>query len=220
MSQTKEPVDTWEMVVVHRLFRREFGLAPGLVRRVAPGDRQRSAVVADHLASITEGLHHHHTAEDELLWPLLLGRVGEFDAELVHRMEIQHDTVATLTDRAGVLLPKWRADADPMTGEELANVFDKMSVALNEHLTEEEDEILPLCSQHLTQAEWEALGKRGQEAIPRGAKAFVSLGAILADAAPWERTRFLAQLPLPVRVLWRAVGEGIYRREITKIHGA
>jgi iron-sulfur cluster repair protein YtfE (RIC family) len=220
MSQTKDPVDTWEMVVVHRLFRREFGLAPGLIRRVAAGDRERSAVVAGHLTFLTDGLHHHHTAEDELLWPLLLGRVGELDAGLVHRMETQHDTVATLTDRANDLLPKWRADADPTTGEELANVFDKMSVALNEHLSDEENEILPLCSRHLTHAEWEALGKRGQQAIPKGAKAFVSLGAILADATPRERTRFLAQLPLPARVLWRLVGKGIYRREVARIHGA
>jgi hemerythrin-like domain-containing protein len=219
MSQTKDPVDTWEMVVVHRLFRREFGLAPGLIRRVAEGDRQRSAVVADHLASLAEGLHHHHTTEDELLWPILLARVDELDAGLVHRMETQHDTVATLMDRAGELLPRWRAEADPTTGEELANIFDKLSVALNEHLAEEEDEVLPLCSRHLTQAEWDALGKRGQEAIPKGARAFVSLGAILVDAAPSERTRFLAQLPLPARVLWHVVGKGIYRREVARIHG-
>ncbi len=220
MSQTNDAVDTWEMVVVHRAFRREFGLAPGLIRRVAAGDRQRSAVVADHLVFVSDGLHHHHTAEDELLWPLLLERVGDLDAGLVHRMETQHQTVATLVERAVELLPKWRADADPTTGEELANVFEKMSVALNEHLADEETEILPLCAQHLTRTEWEAIGKRGQEAIPKGARAFVSLGGILADATPAERTRFLAMLPVPARVMWRVAGKGIYRREVARIHGA
>jgi hypothetical protein len=29
MSQTKDNVDTWDMVVVHRAFRREFGRTPG-----------------------------------------------------------------------------------------------------------------------------------------------------------------------------------------------
>jgi hemerythrin-like domain-containing protein len=219
MSQTKEPVDTWEMVVVHRAFRREFGLAPKLIRRVADGDRERAGVVADYLEFIGNGLHHHHTAEDELLWPLLLERVGELDGELVHRMETQHETVATLIAQAAELMPAWRASAAASTGEQLAVVFEKMSVALNEHLTDEETEILPLCSRYLTHAEWEALGKRGQEAIPKGAKAFVSLGGLLADATPQERSRFLAQLPLPARVMWRVAGKGIYRREVARIHG-
>lgn len=219
MSQTKRPVDTWEMVVVHRAFRREFGLAPGLIRRVADGDRARAAVVADHLDLMSDGLRHHHTTEDELLWPLLLERVGELDGDLVHRMESQHETVATLIERVAELMPQWRATASATTGEELAIVFEKMSVALNEHLTDEETEILPLCSHHLTQAEWDALGERGQEGIPKGARAFVALGGLLADATPKERTRFLAELPLAARVLWRVVGKGIYRREVERVHG-
>jgi hypothetical protein len=56
--------------------------------------------------------------------------------------------------------------------------------------------------------------------MPKGAQAFVSLGAILEDATPQERTRFLAMLPLPARVLWRVVGKGIYRREVARVHGA
>jgi hypothetical protein len=219
MSQTNDTVDTWEMVVIHRVFRREFGLAPGLIRRVADGDRRRSAVVADHLAFLTDGLHHHHTTEDELLWPKLLARVGALDGELVRRMETQHETVATLVARAGELFPRWRAEASATTGEELANVFEKLTVALNEHLTDEENEILPLCSVHLTRAEWDALGERGSEGIPKGAQGFVALGGILADATPEERTRFLAKLPVPARLMWRVVGKGIYRREVARIHG-
>jgi hemerythrin-like domain-containing protein len=220
MTRTNNTVDTWEMVVIHRMFRREFGLVPGLIRRVADGDRRRSAVVADHLTFLTDGLHHHHSTEDELLWPKLLERVGELDGELVRRMETQHETVATLIERAHELLPTWRAEAGATTGEELANTFEKMSVALNEHLSDEENEILPLCSTHLTQAEWDALGERGSEGIPKGARAFVALGAILADATPAERAMFLVHLPVPARVLWRVVGKGIYRRDVARIHGA
>jgi hemerythrin-like domain-containing protein len=220
MSQHNDTVDTWEMVVVHKAFRREFARTPELVRKVADGDTARSEVVADYLEFITDGLHHHHTAEDELLWPVLLERVGELDSELVHRMETQHELVAALVARAGELLPSWRAGADAAVGEELAATFEKMSVALNEHLDDEEVEILPLCAEHLTPAEWRAVGERGQEGIPKGAKAFVSLGGLLEDATPQERTRFLALLPLPARVMWRVVGKGIYRREVARIHGS
>jgi len=220
MSQNTDTVDTWEMGVIHRVFRREFGRAPELIRKVADGDTARSEIVAEHLAFLSDGLHHHHTAEDEMLWPVLLERVGELDGELVRRMETQHETVAALVARAGELLPSWRATADAATGEELANTYEKMAVALNEHLRDEEVEILPLCEQYLTPAEWRAVGERGQEGIPKGAKAFVSLGAILEEATPQERTRFLAMLPLPARVLWRVVGKGIYQREVARVLGA
>lgn len=151
---------------------------------------------------------------------MLLERVGELDGGLVHRMETQHQTVAALVARAGELLPSWRATADATIGEELANTVEKMSVALDEHLTDEEVEILPLCAQHLTPAEWRAVGERGQEGIPKGARAFVSLGGLLEDATPQERTQFLALLPLPARVLWQLVGTGSYRREVARVQGS
>ena len=61
MSQPQaDAIDTRDMVVVHTAFRREFGLAPALVRGVAPGDQRRADVVADHLEMLTAMLHHHH----------------------------------------------------------------------------------------------------------------------------------------------------------------
>ncbi len=98
-AQVADRPETWEMVVVHRVFRREFGALPGLVRAVPAGNVRRAAVVLAHLRELAEVLHHHHTAEDELVWPLLLERVG-LDRPLVLRMEEQHERVGALLDRA------------------------------------------------------------------------------------------------------------------------
>jgi hemerythrin-like domain-containing protein len=223
--ETKQPrptggkIDTWEMVVVHRMFRREFRLMPGLIRTVRPGDTARSEYVGDHIAALTEGLHHHHEGEDELLWPKLLGRVGSLNTSLVQRMEAQHETVATGLSTVEKLLPNWRSTADPDTGSELAVALSQVSAALDEHLTEEENEVLPLVSIYITEAEWKALGDRGKASIPKGAKGFIVLGSILEEATPVERTRFLALLPPPVRFLYKLVGAGIYRRAKARLHG-
>lgn len=83
-------VDTREMNAVHSAFRREFRLAGGLIRQVGPGDTARAAVVGAHLALIERLLHHHHTSEDTLLWPLLLERVPVELAPIVRLMEAQH----------------------------------------------------------------------------------------------------------------------------------
>lgn len=217
---TGEHVDTWEMVVVHRAFRRDFRLLPGAIRGVPAGDTARSEYVGGYVEIVTTGLHHHHTGEDELLWPKLLDRVGSLNADLVQRMESQHEQVATLLHRVDELLPRWRARAEATTRDELASVLEQASVVLNQHLDEEEKEILPLVSVYVTNAEWQALGERGKASLPKGAKAFVSLGAILEDATPEERARFLGILPPPVRLLWRVVGQGIYRRARTRLYGA
>jgi Hemerythrin HHE cation binding domain len=84
--------DVSDMYVVHRAFRREFGLMPPLIRAVQPGDTARAAVLARHARFILTGLHSHHTGEDELLWPRLLERCLP-DQELIHRMEGQHSQV-------------------------------------------------------------------------------------------------------------------------------
>src|SRR5262249_53287507 len=92
MPSTERP-DTQEMIVVHRIFRGESGLMPLMVRAVQPGDVARAELVGAHLRAYLDGLHSHHTGEDELVWPLLLARV-DLEQELVLRMEAQHETVA------------------------------------------------------------------------------------------------------------------------------
>jgi hemerythrin-like domain-containing protein len=210
-TSTTERTDTWDMIVVHRVFRREFRMAPALVRAVAPGDTVRAEVLGDHLANVAQGLHHHHTGEDEMVWPLLLERAS-MHAALINRMEAQHERLHAPLDRIGELLPRWRAHALPADRDELADLLAQASVALDEHLADEEREVLPLIEQHLSPAEWHAVGERGKATIPKGKMALVFLGAILEEATPAEKKRFLAELPGPARLLWRLTGERVYAK--------
>jgi hemerythrin-like domain-containing protein len=118
MNQAAE-VDTQEMVVVHRVFRRELRLMPALITAVRHGDHTRAAVLAEHLSDVTNGLHHHHTGEDQLLWPPLLARVSPH-ADLVHRMQRQHEHLAVLLDRIQHLTPQWRSEASADIRDDLA----------------------------------------------------------------------------------------------------
>ncbi|WP_306209536.1 hemerythrin domain-containing protein [Actinoplanes sp. RD1] len=204
-------VDTWEMVLVHRVFRREFRILPAIIRAVPPGDKARAEVVGEHLGEVSHGLHHHHEAEDELLWPIMLDRVG-LHADVVHRMEAQHLRLAELLGRLDALNSQWRASARQETRDGLADVVAQVSPVLEEHLGDEERDLLPLVSEFVTQAEWDALGERGKEILPRNdlRKALVFLGASLEEASPAEARRFLATLPLPARVLWALFGKRTY----------
>ncbi|MFC6158049.1 hemerythrin domain-containing protein [Kribbella jiaozuonensis] len=208
---TTEQADIREMLVVHRVFRREFAVLPDYVRGVPEGDHERRKIVADHARLVLDGLHFHHEGEDAELWPLLATRV-ESSAELTKRMEAQHSELATLVAEAERLLPTW----DTSTAEELAQVLDAINAAVLTHLAEEEAEILPLVAEHITPAEWARLGEHARRAM-RPNQLPLMFGAVLEDCDADERTLMLAGLPLPLRLLVKPVIEPRYRRYISKV---
>jgi hemerythrin-like domain-containing protein len=203
--------DTQEMVIVHRVFRREFRLMPQMVRATPAGDLARAELVAAHVSELTTALHHHHQGEDELLWPPLLERVTP-RAELLQRMKAEHAHVATLITEAERLVGDWRVSAAIDLRDQLADCLEQLSTALDAHLAEEEAEVLPLAAEHLSLQEWAALGERGMASIPKN-RLLVFLGYILEEASPEERASFLHHVPLPGRVAYRLIGQRQQQRE-------
>lgn len=163
--------DTWEMVIVHRVFRREFTRLPVLVRGVPAGDVARADVV------------------------------------LAHLLERAHDQAEVFGQ-----------DASPAAGEALVVTLTALAAALEEHLGDEEREVLPLVDEHISVPEWEAVGERGRAAIPKD-RMLVQLGAILEGCSREEARRFLARLPLPARVAWRLLGRRAYAAERDRVLG-
>ena len=211
ITQNAPGCETHDMVVVHRVFRREFALLPRMVRAVAPGELEQAGVVVAHAREMTAMLHHHHTAEDELVWPRLRDRAA-LDPWLLERMETQHHVLGELLDELDVALPRFAETADPTWGTGLASVLDRVSVALGEHLDEEEETILPMVARTLTVPEWEELAVRGMSAMSKP-RLLVILGHILEEADEHERAAFLQHVPLPARVAYRLVGRRRHRRE-------
>lgn len=68
--------DPFQMAMIHRTFRTEFGRIPVLVRDVAAGDTKRARTVGAYLGTMISVLHHHHSAEDDVLWPTLRAGSG------------------------------------------------------------------------------------------------------------------------------------------------
>ena len=217
-SESSSVVDTDEMVLIHTFLRREFRLAAGVLRRVRPGDTARAADVADHLDFLDRFLHHHHTIEDELLWPVLLERVPEELAPIVHLMETQHAGVEGTLATIGELLPRWRATADAGLGERLAGEYDVLYVALAEHLDAEEQRLLPIAARALSQAEWDALGEEGRSRGNRREGPLV-LGMFAYEGDPAVFTRMLGGAPRPVRAVLTRLGRRAFRKHARLIHG-
>ncbi|MEP7022993.1 MAG: hemerythrin domain-containing protein [Actinomycetota bacterium] len=214
MSITRAPAsfDTHDMVVVHRVFRREFALLPAMVRAVPPGDTRRAAVIAAHAREMINVLTHHHSAEDDFLWPRLRHR-ADLEAGLVERMEIQHERMAEILGPAGQVLEPWSRTADAQTQDRLAALLSQLPAALNKHLADEEAHILPVTADVLTAAEWQQLARRGMTSVTKPRLA-VFLGHLLEETDPSERAAFLRHVPLPGRAAYRVIGRRRHAREI------
>jgi hemerythrin-like domain-containing protein len=198
-----------QMAVIHRVFRREFGLLPALIRGVVPDDLERAKEVTDHATGLLRFVHIHHSGEDELLWPVLLERVA-IESDLITRMEHQHEHVAALLPHAQELLAGWAVQPSTERGEQLAATFEEIAGVLAEHLGQEEIEILPLVETYLTAAEWERLGEHAREHLSPP-DLMASLAAIVEEADDEERLMFTAALPPPVLTMFVEQAEPAYR---------
>ena len=202
--------DTSDMTMIHGYFRLLFGQAPGQAEAVAEGDVARAEVVADHFAWIADTLHHHHEGEDRLLWDQLEARNPACSA---HVSEMRRDHAAMSGELAALeaALPAWRADASAAHRTTVLYALNGILALLTQHLGAEEKQILPVAAVSLTQREWDKLGEHGRASVP-GSFRFIQLGFILeslgAEAPAWLR----ANLPAPVRLLYRLVGKPKFER--------
>jgi hypothetical protein len=211
--------DTSEMLVVHRLFRRVFGEAPGLVRDVTETDTARVRAVGDHLLLIARGLHGHHSTEDTLLWDEVSKRSPGCSLH-VGLMRRQHAEIGRALDALDAAVPAWQAAPSATTREPVLSALEAILAGLAEHLGDEERLILPPVSETFSQREWNRLGEHARAETPKNLQ-FIQLGFLLDSLDPAERAEFERHvLPAPARVLYRLIGKRQYRDYRRRVYGA
>ena len=208
---------THEMVVVHKLFRREFTQGPGWVRRVAPGDTTQAQLVHTHMKKDFDLLHHHHEAEDINLWPRLRERAAD-QQELLDTMEGQHRAIDPALARAEELGAAWAETADAGARDAFADAIEEFSGPLLAHLDQEEADILPLAQKYVTEEEWGLLAKHALASTPKQ-DLVKGLGGILEDATPAERDMMLGVIPAVPKFLYKAFGKRAYIKDATAVRG-
>ncbi len=217
-GQVSGDADTRDMLVVHGAFRREFRLAPGLVRRTHAGDVDRAKLVADHIALITTFLHLHHNGEDRHLWPMVLRNVDEAAAPVVLLMEAHHEAMSAQMDAIEELRGRFEATAGEAEREELAGACDRLVTLLNEHLDAEEARILPLAAQHISAQEWATLGEEGMGDIPKK-QLPLAFGMMTHEGDPEVVAEMIAKAPLLVRLIVPPLARRAFKRYALRVHG-
>jgi hemerythrin-like domain-containing protein len=209
--------DSSDMLMIHNMVRREFALMPGLVGAVVAGEHDRAQIIGDHVQAVIDLLHQHHTHEDENIWPLLLARCGESVAPLAGLMQGQHHQVATLLHQIDEALSIWRDAVTIESRQVLANLLDRLIPALKEHLSAEEDRVVPLMEQYITVAEWHP--SMGSELAADPAQFALIVGLLIYEGDPHSIDQYVAAMPADARPGIRQLAAKTFADHSQRVHG-
>jgi hypothetical protein len=192
------------MLAAHDAFRRDLTRLARTASSANLSDPARRQSVAAGWDLFKRELHMHHTAEDEIIWPVLRPRLAHSPAALsvLDAMEAEHELIDPLL--AAV-------DAEFPAGDRVADVIDALTSSLTGHLGHEERDGLPLIGVALTAAEWRGVGRK--IASKSGLSAGSEMFAWILDGADRDQSKAtLGQLPPPLRLLYRALWKPRYEK--------
>jgi hypothetical protein len=202
------------MLAVHQALRDSLGCAPELVLAVDPADGARVGLITNFYDNVLSLLHVHHDGEEKLIFPLLRERCPA-RLDTVEQMEAQHSDVVGLIQRSEGALGAW-AGGEPTGQTASAGALGDLSARLDQHLSDEERELLPLCADHLSPEEWGALPGHALGSFD-GDKVWLILGLIRQRMTQEQRDQMLAHMPPPAVEMWTSMGEQAYKNLVAEV---
>lgn len=185
----------------HRAMVRDCGRIADVVAAIASGRLRctpaRARAVSRYVDLLCESIHHHHSTEDQVAWPVIEASAGSH----VDLTELTEDHAA-LDPRLAQLRARAAAfrisDGDAATARQLAAELSDLHTLIGEHIVEEEREIFPVITAHVSFSDWEAVEKAAQK---RGRMSF-DAPRHLAVMTEEERIRLGAAVNPLLRVLF------------------
>jgi hemerythrin-like domain-containing protein len=203
------PADTRMMGIVHSALRRDLVRLRLVLGTPAAQEPKRRKALAEHAVWLMDFLHHHHTGEDEGLYPLVVRRNPDA-AALCERMDVDHDTITPAMD--GLRAAAERHLADPGSPDsDLLAALAALDEPLVPHLAREELEMMPVVSASISHAEW----VEWHQSMVHGSMTELAFeGHWLIDGLDEEHTRIVVgPVPaVPRFILVKLLG-GAYRRK-------
>ena len=123
-------------------------------------------------------------------------------------MERQHEDLDGLTLIAAEACRTWRNSPHPVDAAAFARSVGELNRSMREHLALEETEVLPLARQHMSVAEWVAIGEHARLTLSPQQLAII-LGMI-SEAVPAAGKAVLDDMPEDARQGWLRFGRPAY----------
>jgi len=198
------------LLIAHRAMLRDLDRCADLAGRLAAGgtrlDRKRAAAIADYFTDFCDSIHHHHSAEDDVLWPVLERSAGA------------HVDLTELADDHSVLDPKLARirsgaaalKAGQVVPAELAADLADLRDTLREHIADEERTIIPMIKRYVSDDEWNRVEATIRK---RGAKMSFEVPRIIAVSTGDELAEARKEGGIPVALMIKLMPLPFRRRE-------
>ena len=188
--------DLLHLRIAHRMVRRDLERLTALAQEVAAGsqhlDRRRATALARYVDKAMTSIHHHHSAEDEVLWPVVVASChGAVDLDELSDDHAALDPHLRLVRAAVAAVAADPASAD--AARALATALADLTDLLVEHIDDEERALFPVMTVHVSVRDWkhvaEQVGRRDSDlpfVLPRAADAATpeELAVLLREAGP------------------------------------
>ncbi|SOC48506.1 Hemerythrin HHE cation binding domain-containing protein [Blastococcus aggregatus] len=160
-SVAEGPLDLNGMYLAHHAFRRDLASFARAAAGTPVPEREVWRALGVRWERFGHVLHHHHSAEDEVLWPQLLDLVdGQGDADgraTLEAMETEHHLIDPLLAGCAEGFAAMAERPEEGTRQQLAGCVGRTREVLAHHLRHEEEEALPIVQRLLSQEGWDAV---------------------------------------------------------------
>lgn len=151
--------------LAHRAMVTDVGRVAALTSAFADGGMtctpRRARAVARYVNLLCDSVHHHHTTEDQILWPVIEASAGG-SVDLTELTE-DHAALDPRLDRLRALAAGFRLNVgDKESAAPLAAGLTELHGLLHEHIADEEREIFPVIRQYVSVDDWAAVEKAAQ----------------------------------------------------------
>lgn len=151
--------------LAHRAMVTDVGRVATLTSAFADGGMtctpRRARAVARYVNLLCDSVHHHHTTEDQILWPVIEAS-AEGSVDLTELTE-DHAALDQRLDRLRALAAGFRLNVgDKESAAPLAAGLTELHGLLHEHIADEEREIFPVIRQYVSVDDWAAVEKAAQ----------------------------------------------------------
>ncbi|GAC68312.1 hemerythrin domain-containing protein [Gordonia soli] len=202
--------DTFMMYLMHHGYRRDLDDFVACVPLTPVADRATWRALAARWTAFADALHHHHTAEDEHLWPALHAHSTDDEAAVLDAMEAEHSEIDPLLARCASGFQQMVDAGDDSVRGDLATTLIAATESLARHLGHEESEAMTLVQKYFDHDGWSALEKKfGADMKPTDL--FWMIPWLLKGLSSADRADVMGRVPAPMRLIGR-IAEPFFRR--------
>jgi iron-sulfur cluster repair protein YtfE (RIC family) len=195
--------------LIHRAMRQTADQFASAIAGLEHGDRARATELGWWWNGFSAELHNHHTIEDEIFFPALAARVPAFSTHEAGLAD-DHARLDELMSGIDEVMPRLLQGAWVAPHKTAVELSAELARFLREHLTVEDEDVLPLFTRHFGADEYEVLDERALKHAPMKQMLFNVPWAVSTLTID-ERTEVLATLPKPISIIW-----GLTRRRYTR----